>query len=84
MTLTHYIGGAEIGGTSGRAQDVFNPATGTIIDQVPLASAAEVDGVVAVASKALLLLFKTRKTKRPRQPISRQKASAIVYSTTQL
>ena len=53
MTLTHYIGGAEIEGTSDRAQDVFNPATGAVIDQVPLASTAEVDRVVAVASAAL-------------------------------
>ena len=49
MTLTHYISGAEIEGTSGRVQDVFYPATGAVIDQVPLASIAEVDRVVAVA-----------------------------------
>ncbi|MGB1357397.1 MAG: aldehyde dehydrogenase family protein, partial [Candidatus Puniceispirillaceae bacterium] len=53
MTLTHYISGAEIEGTSGRVQDVFNPATGAVIDQVPLASTAEVDRVVAVAREAL-------------------------------
>ena len=41
--------------TSGHVQDVFNPATGTIIDQVPLASTAEVDRVVAVAREALPL-----------------------------
>jgi hypothetical protein len=53
MTLTHYISGAEIEGASGRVQDVFNPATGAVIDQVPLASTAEVDRVVAVAREAL-------------------------------
>ena len=31
MTLMHYIGGAETAGTSGRQQDVFNPATGAAI-----------------------------------------------------
>ena len=41
MTLMHYIGGAETAGTSGRQQDVFNPATGAAITAVPLASAAE-------------------------------------------
>ena len=39
MTLMHYIGGAETAGTSGRQQDVFNPATGAAITAVPLASA---------------------------------------------
>jgi len=53
MTLTHFIGGTAIAGTSGRTQDVFNPATGAVIDQVPLASAAEVDQAVASAKAAL-------------------------------
>ena len=38
MTLMHYIGGAETAGTSGRQQDVFNPATGAATTSVPLAS----------------------------------------------
>ena len=49
MTLMHYIGGAETAGTSGRQQDVFNPATGAAITAVPLASAAEVGNAVAAA-----------------------------------
>ena len=53
MTLTHYIGGAEAAGTSGRQQDVFNPATGAAITAVPLASAAEVGAAVAAAAAAL-------------------------------
>ena len=53
MTLTHFISGLEIEGTSGRVQDVFNPATGAVIDQVPLASTAEVNRIVAVAREAL-------------------------------
>ena len=50
MTLMHYIGGAETAGTSGRQQDVFNPATGAAITAVPLASAAEVGNAVAAAA----------------------------------
>ena len=53
MTLMHYIGGAETAGTSGRQQDVFNPATGVAITAVPLASAAEVGNAVAAAATAL-------------------------------
>jgi malonate-semialdehyde dehydrogenase (acetylating)/methylmalonate-semialdehyde dehydrogenase len=40
----HYIAGAEVAGTSGREQDVFNPATGAVTTAVPLASASEVAG----------------------------------------
>ena len=53
MTLTHYIGGAEAAGTSGRQQDVFNPATGAAITAVPLASMAEIGAAVAAAAAAL-------------------------------
>ena len=53
MTLMHYIGGNEAAGKSGRAQDVFNPATGEATTSVPLASQGEVDKAVAAASKAL-------------------------------
>lgn len=53
MTIKHYIGGREVAGTSGRAQDVFNPATGKPITSVPLASASELDVAVANAKAAL-------------------------------
>ena len=53
MTLMHYIGGAEVAGTSGREQDVFNPATGAATTSVPLASTAEVGTAVAAAKAAL-------------------------------
>ena len=53
MTLMHYIGGNEAAGKSGRAQDVFNPATGEATTSVPLASQGEVEKAVAVARKAL-------------------------------
>ena len=52
--LTHYIGGANIKGTSGRFADVFNPATGEVQAQVPLASESEMAHAVEVAAKAQL------------------------------
>ena len=64
MTLTHYIGGANVAGTSGRVQDVFNPATGSVIDQVPLASSSEVDSAVAAAKAALPAWADTPAAKR--------------------
>ena len=53
MTDMHFIKGATLAGTSGRSQDVFNPATGLVVGSVPLASASEVDTAVAVAKSAL-------------------------------
>ena len=53
MTLMHYINGAEKAGASGRAQDVFNPATGQPVTSVPLASTDEVNAAVAAASCGL-------------------------------
>ena len=50
--ITHYIGGARSAGTSPRAQDVFNPATGAVTGRVALASAADVDAAVAAAQAA--------------------------------
>jgi malonate-semialdehyde dehydrogenase (acetylating)/methylmalonate-semialdehyde dehydrogenase len=53
MTDMHFIKGATSAGTSGRSQNVYNPATGAVTSSVPLASAAEVDAAVAVAKAAL-------------------------------
>ena len=64
MTLMHYIGGAETAGTSGRQQDVFNPATGAAITAVPLASAAEVGNAVAAAAAALPVWASTPPARR--------------------
>ena len=50
--ITHYIAGARAAGTSTRAQDVFNPATGAVTGRVSLASAADVDTAVAAAQAA--------------------------------
>jgi malonate-semialdehyde dehydrogenase (acetylating) / methylmalonate-semialdehyde dehydrogenase len=50
--LTHWINGRHVEGTSGRFGDVYNPATGEVAAQVPLASAAELDAAVAAAKAA--------------------------------
>ena len=50
--LRHWINGAYVGGTSGRFSDVYNPATGEVKSQVPLASTAELNDAVAVAKAA--------------------------------
>ena len=50
--ISHWIGGAERAGTSGRVGPVFNPATGEQTAEVDLATAAEVAEAVAVAKEA--------------------------------
>jgi malonate-semialdehyde dehydrogenase (acetylating) / methylmalonate-semialdehyde dehydrogenase len=50
--IGHYIGGKRVDGTSGRAGDVFNPATGERIRRVAFADAGEVDSAVAAAAAA--------------------------------
>ena len=50
--ITHHIGGARSAGTSARAQDVTNPATGAVTGRVHLANAADVDAAVAAAQAA--------------------------------
>ena len=51
-TLTHWINGAAVPGASARFGDVYNPAAGEVVAQVPFASASEVDGAVAAALEA--------------------------------
>jgi malonate-semialdehyde dehydrogenase (acetylating)/methylmalonate-semialdehyde dehydrogenase len=51
--LTHFIDGERVKGTSGRFGDVYNPATGEVSKQAPLASADEVRAAIASAAKAL-------------------------------
>jgi len=50
--VPHWINGKAVPGTSGRSSNVFNPATGKIQAQVPLASKAELDLAVAAAVAA--------------------------------
>jgi len=50
--LTHYIGGRHVKGTSGRFNDVYNPATGEVQAKTPLATTAEMRSAVEAAAKA--------------------------------
>jgi malonate-semialdehyde dehydrogenase (acetylating)/methylmalonate-semialdehyde dehydrogenase len=50
--LTHFIGGKDVRGTSGRFADGFEPMTGETISRIPLASAAEVRHAVENAKAA--------------------------------
>ena len=50
--LTHWINGKHVEGTSGRFSDVYNPATGEVASQVPLASTAELNAAVDAAKAA--------------------------------
>ena len=51
-TLHHWKNGAPFDGTGGRFSDVTNPATGEVSGQLPLASEADVNEVVAAAAAA--------------------------------
>lgn len=51
-TLTHFIKGEEVAGTSGRFSDVYNPTTGETIARVPLASKDEVQQAIQQAKEA--------------------------------
>ena len=51
-TLHHYIGGRKVPGDSGRSGDIYNPATGQVTKQVPLASKSEVEAAIATAEAA--------------------------------
>lgn len=51
VKLGHYINGETVEGKSGRYGDVYNPSLGVKIAEVPLASAEEVNEVVALAQK---------------------------------
>ncbi|MBB6015320.1 CoA-acylating methylmalonate-semialdehyde dehydrogenase [Deinococcus radiopugnans] len=52
QTLTHWINNAPAEGKSGRTASVYNPATGQVQAQLPLASKAELDAVVQIATAA--------------------------------
>ena len=51
-TLTHWLSNAPAEGHSGRTSPVYNPATGQVQAHVPLASKAEIDAAVQVATAA--------------------------------
>ena len=64
--IDHYIGGKIVAGTSGRHQDVFNPATGAVTGKTALASASEVDKAVAAAQAAFPAWADTSPLRRAR------------------
>ena len=66
QTLTHYINGQRVPGTSGRMAEVFNPATGEVQAQVPLASKAEIDAAIAKAADAQVGWAATNPQRRAR------------------
>ena len=51
-TLEHFIGGKSVAGTSGLLGPIYDPARGIQTASVPLASEAEVDAAVEVATEA--------------------------------
>ena len=65
-TLSHYINGQRIAGQSGRNSDIFNPALGQVIRQVPLANDAELNATVAAAKAAFPAWSQTASSKRAR------------------
>ncbi|WP_226780647.1 CoA-acylating methylmalonate-semialdehyde dehydrogenase [Oceaniglobus trochenteri] len=64
-TLSHWINGKHVKGT-GRSADVFNPATGEVQAQVPLADKALLDSAVADAAEAQIKWGATNPQRRAR------------------
>lgn len=62
----HWIGGQRVASASGRAQPVYNPATGTAARQVALASVDEVHAAVAAAQAAFPAWAETPPIRRAR------------------
>ena len=50
--ISHWIDGRTVAGVSGRAGQVYNPATGEVAAEVDFASVEEIDAAVAVAKAA--------------------------------
>lgn len=63
-TLAHFINGEEVNGSSGRFSDVYNPSTGEVIAQVPLASKEETQNAIELAKEAFPLWKNTSIGKR--------------------
>lgn len=64
--LNHFIGGKEVPGTSGRFTDGYNPATGRVCTQIPLASTEETDAAIEVARQAFPAWAATTPLRRAR------------------
>ncbi|MFJ8517951.1 CoA-acylating methylmalonate-semialdehyde dehydrogenase [Lysinibacillus xylanilyticus] len=63
-TLSHFINGVETAGTSGRYSEVYNPTTGEVIAQVPLATRDEVKQAIQQTKAAFPAWKKTSIGKR--------------------
>ncbi len=50
--LSHFVNGENVAGASGRFADVFNPATGEVQSQCPMASVAETTAAIEQAAAA--------------------------------
>ena len=50
--LHHFVNGQKIPGGSGRFGDIYNPALGVVVKQVPLASSEEVGRAIGSAHEA--------------------------------
>ena len=64
--IQHFINGRVVESTSGRSQDVFNPATGAVSSKVVLANVEEVNLAVAAAAAAAPAWAATAPLKRAR------------------
>jgi malonate-semialdehyde dehydrogenase (acetylating)/methylmalonate-semialdehyde dehydrogenase len=64
--IHHFIGGRSVVATSGRATDVFNPATGRVAGRVHLASPQDVDAAVTAAKAAFPAWAETAPLRRAR------------------
>ncbi|SAL83212.1 methylmalonic acid semialdehyde dehydrogenase [Caballeronia terrestris] len=64
--LSHFIDGQGAAGTSGRFNDVFDPAQGRVSARVPVANATEVAAAVAAAKAAFPAWSETPPLKRAR------------------
>jgi malonate-semialdehyde dehydrogenase (acetylating) / methylmalonate-semialdehyde dehydrogenase len=65
--LSHWVGGAPSRGTSDCTAPGYNPATGDITNDLPLASIADVDAAVTAAIAAFPAWLDASLT--PRQPV---------------
>ena len=65
-TIDHFLAGHVVAGTSGRYQDVTNPATGAVTGRTALASTEEVQRAVAAAQAAFPAWADTSPLKRAR------------------
>ncbi|MFC5608764.1 CoA-acylating methylmalonate-semialdehyde dehydrogenase [Variovorax soli] len=64
--IEHYIGGRPAANTSGRTQDVTNPASGRVTGKVALGSAEDVNAAVAAAQAAFPAWADTPPVRRAR------------------